>query len=105
MATLEEITERLQAVVGDDAGLGKSVKFDFRGDGCIHVDGGRVEGGAVTNLNRPADCTVTLSKSDFEDLARGRLDPAMAMMRGRMKVAGDFTVAMKLREILGRAGG
>jgi len=45
------------------------------------------------NLDKPADCTVVLSKSDFEDLARGRLDPAMAMMRGRMKVAGDFTVA------------
>ena len=100
MATLEEITERLQAAVGDDSGLGKSVKFDFRGDGYIHVDGG-----SVTNLDKPADCTVVLSKNDFEDLARGRLDPAMAMMRGRMKVAGDFTVAMKLREILGRAHG
>ena len=100
MATLEEITTRLREAVGDDSGLGKSVKFDFRGEGCIHVDGG-----SVTNLDQPADCTVALSRSDFEDLARGRLDPAMAMMRGRMKVSGDLSVAMKMRSILERARG
>jgi len=100
VATLEEITARLREAVGDDSGLGSSVKFDFRDDGCIHVDGG-----AVTNIDKPADCTLALSKHDFEELARGRLDPAMAMMRGRIKVAGDFAVAMKLRTILERAHG
>ena len=100
MATLEDITTRLREAVGEDSSLGKSVKFDFRGEGFIHVDGV-----AVTNLDQPADCTVALSRSDFEDLVRGRLDPAMAMMRGRMKVSGDLSVAMKLRSILERAHG
>ena len=100
MATLEEITTQLRAAVGEDSGLGKTLKFDFKGAGVIHIDGG-----AVTNDDLPADCTILVSQADFEDLARGRLDPAMAMMRGKLKVRGDMGVAMKLQPILARARG
>ncbi len=100
MATLQEITTQLRGAVGEDSGLGKSLKFDFNGAGVIHIDGG-----AVTNDDLPADCTIQVSQADFEDLARGRLDPAMAMMRGKLKVRGDMTVAMKLQPILARARG
>jgi putative sterol carrier protein len=100
VATLEEITEQLKAAVGDDAGLGKTLKFDFRGDGFIHIDGG-----SVTNLDAPADCTIVVSQHDFEELARGRLDPTMALMRGKLKVRGDMSVAMKLQPLLARARG
>ena len=100
MATLQEITTQLRGAVGEDSGLGKSLKFDFNGAGVIHIDGA-----AVTNDDLPADCTIQVSQADFEDLARGRLDPAMAMMRGKLKVRGDMTVAMKLPPILARARG
>ena len=100
MATLQEITAQLRAAVGEDSGLGKSLKFDFKGAGVIHIDGG-----SVTNEDLPADCTIQVSQDDFEDLARGRLDPAMAMMRGKLKVRGDMGVAMKLQPILARARG
>ena len=100
MATLEEITAKLREAVGEDSGLGKTLKFDFKGAGVIHIDGG-----AVTNDDLPADCTIQVSQADFEDLARGRLDPAMAMMRGKLKVRGDMGVAMKLQPILERAHG
>jgi len=100
LATLEEITTQLRAAVGEDSGLGKTLKFDFKGAGVIHIDGG-----AVTNDDLPADCTILVSQADFEDLARGRLDPAMAMMRGKLKVRGDMGVAMKLQPILARARG
>ena len=100
MATIEEITIQLRAAVGDDSGLGKTLKFDFKGAGVIHIDGG-----SVTNDDLPADCTILVSQADFEDLARGRLDPAMALMRGKLKVRGDMAVAMKLQPILARARG
>ena len=100
MATLQEITTTLRAAVGEDSGLGKSLKFDFNGAGVIHIDGC-----SVTNLDLPADCTIQVSQDDFEDMARGRLDPAMAMMRGKLKVRGDMGVAMKLQPILARARG
>jgi len=98
LASLLEITERLREAIGADAGLGKSLKLDFHGEGCIHVDGG-----AVCNDDKPADCTLVLTRDDFEALARGRLDPAAALMRGRLKVKGDMAVALKARELFTRS--
>lgn len=105
MASLQEITERIRDAVSAEAaagraGLDKTLKLDFRREGCIFVDGED-----VSNVDRPADCTFVMSRDDFEDLARGRLDPAMAMMRGRIKVEGDLSVAMRLRLVIGQARG
>ena len=35
MATLEEITGEMQKAVGADSGLGKTLKFDFKGEGFV----------------------------------------------------------------------
>jgi putative sterol carrier protein len=98
MPTLEEITDRMKTAVGADSGLGKSVKFDLRSEGVI-----RIEGGAVTNEDLPADCTISVSKDDFLRLAQGQLDPTMAFMQGKLKVNGDMGVAMKLQPLLSKA--
>jgi putative sterol carrier protein len=98
LATLEEITDRFKTAVGADSGLGRSVKFDLRGVGVILIDGGR-----VSNEDTPADCTIKLSKDDFEALAKGRLDPTAAFMQGRLKVNGDMGVALKLKPLLAKA--
>ena len=37
MSNLQEVTDRVKAAVGDDSGLGKSLKFDLKGDGFIHT--------------------------------------------------------------------
>ena len=100
MATLQEITEKMREAVGEDSGLGKSVKFDFGDEGVVFIDGG-----TVNNEDNPADCTLQVSKSDFEDMAAGRLDPTMAFMSGKLKVHGDMGVAMKLQPLLARARG
>src|SRR4051812_9944883 len=99
MATLDEITDRFRTAVGAESGLGASVTFDLKGDGFIHIDGG-----SVTNEDKPADCVITVSKDDLEDIAQGRLDPTMAVMTGRLKVS-DMGVAMKLAPLLSKAKG
>lgn len=100
MATLEDITAMIKKGVGDDSGLGKTLKFDFKGDGMIFIDGG-----SVTNEDKPADCTIVISKDDFESMAAGTLDPTMAFMQGKLKVNGDMSIAMKLQPVLARARG
>lgn len=100
MATLEEITGRIKAAVGGDSGLGRSVAIDLKGEGFIHIDGGE-----VTNENKPADCTIIVAKPDLEDMAQGRLDPTMAFMSGKLKINGDMGVAMKLAPLLAKARG
>ena len=76
------------------------MKFDFKGDGVVHIDGG-----SVTNEDKPADCTITIAKDDFEKMAQGTLDPTMAFMQGKLKITGDMGVAMKLQPLLAKARG
>ncbi len=100
MASLDDITDRLRRALDGESGLGKSLKLDLRGEGVLLI-----EGAVVSNEDRPADCTVSVSKDDLVALAQGRLDPMTALMRGRMKVTGDMSVAMQLQPILAKAKG
>jgi putative sterol carrier protein len=91
MATLEEITDRFRQAVGSDSGLGKTVKFNLKGEGVVYVG----ETG-VSNEDSPADLTMTLSKDDLEEIGQGRLDPVMAVMTGRLQLS-DPGLAMQLQ--------
>lgn len=91
MATLEELTERIRAAATSGAGLSRTVRLDLKGEGVIHLDGA-----TVTNDDRPADLTVTISRADLVALGKGQLDPMRAMMTGRMRLS-DMGVAFSLQ--------
>ena len=98
MTSLQDITGRLRRALQGQAGLDKTLKLDLRGDGVVFI-----EGAEVFNEDRPADCTVSVSTEDLLALAQGRLDPMSALMRGRMRVTGDMSVALRLQPILSSA--
>jgi len=100
VTTLADITERLRGALAGQPGLEQTLKLDLRGDGVVFIDGAR-----VCNEDRPADCTVSVSKDDLVALVQGSLDPMSALMRGRMRVSGDMGVAMRLQPILSRSKG
>jgi putative sterol carrier protein len=91
MATLDEITQQFRTAVGTDSGLGKSLKFNLKGDGVILINGGE-----VSNEDKPADLTMTISKDDLEALGAGKLDPMTAVMTGRLQLS-DMGLAMGLQ--------
>ena len=91
MTTLQELTERVTQAVGEDSGLGKSFKVDLRGEGFIHIDGA-----SVTNEDKPADLTVSVSARDLKALGAGELNPMTAVITGRLKVS-DMGLAMSLQ--------
>ena len=91
MATLQDLTERVTAAVGDDSGLGKSFKVDLRGEGFIHIEGGK-----VTNEDKPADLMISISQKDLKALGAGELNPMTAVITGRLKVS-DMGLAMSLQ--------
>ena len=91
MSRLDELTERMKKAVGSDSGLGKTLKFNLKGEGFVHIDGG-----AVTNEDTPADLTMTVSMDDLIAIGEGKLDPMTAVMTGRLKLS-DMAAAMALQ--------
>lgn len=95
---LAELTTKVQSVIAG-AGFDKKVKFDFGPVGKLLIDG---PSGSVTNEDGAADATISVGFDDFLKLAQGALDPMNAFMTGKLKVAGDMSVAMKLQTIFSK---
>ena len=88
---LVELTNRMKTAVGADSGLGKTLKFNLKGEGFVYIDGG-----TVTNDDKPADLTLTISMKDLIALGEGKLDPMTAVMTGALGLS-DMGVAMGLQ--------
>ena len=87
---LEELTAKIARAVAASQ-LDRTIKLDLKGEGVIHI-----EGRAVTNEDKPADLTVTVSARDLAALGRRELDPMRAMMTGRLRLS-DMGLAMSLQ--------
>ncbi len=96
---IQQCTEKLRGKVGEASGLGAVLKFDCGADGVIVIDGKSVPN-SVTNENRDADCTVSITRENLEALITGQLDPITGFMTGKFTVAGDMSVAMKLQRVV-----
>ncbi|QTC92525.1 SCP2 sterol-binding domain-containing protein [Brevundimonas goettingensis] len=101
MADLAQVTDHIRNAVGENSGLGKTVKIDLGDAGKIYIDGASTPN-TVTNEDKPADATVTISWDDFIALSEGKLDGMMAFMQGKLKIAGDMMIAQKLPALLKR---
>jgi putative sterol carrier protein len=97
--SLQSVTETIKSRVGDDAGLGATLKFDTGADGVIFIDG-RSQPNTVSNDNRDADCTIGVALGDLEAMMAGDLAPTTAFMSGKLRVEGDMGVAMKLQSLM-----
>ncbi len=78
------------------ASLPRRVKFDLGGNDILIIDGA-----TISQEDGPADVTLTLSQADLSSILSGDLNPQMAFMTGRLKVAGDMSLAMQLASVLG----
>lgn len=97
--SLDKVTDMVKEKVGTDSGLDAKIKFDFGDDGVIFVDASSTPN-EVSNDDKEADCTISMSLDDFTKMGQGELDPTTAFMMGKLKVTGDMTVAMKLSSVL-----
>jgi putative sterol carrier protein len=101
--TAAEVFESLQEKLAKNAAklAGLTCVYQFRvGEALYNVtftDGNaRVAKGEASAPN----CTVTMAESDFLALLSGKLNAQMAFMTGKLKVAGDFGLALKLESLL-----
>lgn len=97
--SLEMATNGLKEKIGEDCGLGATVKFDFGEDGVLFLDATQTPN-VVSNDDNDAECTMVISMENFMEMAAGNLDGTSAFMTGKLKIQGDMGIAMKLGPML-----
>jgi putative sterol carrier protein len=102
---VKQIVEGMGAALGGNSGLGGTLKFDFGEPGSVLVDGKSTPNTVTDGEGKTADCTISVALSDFEKMVKGELDGTSAFMQGKLRVAGDMGLAMKLGPILAKARG
>ncbi|HEV2562527.1 MAG TPA: SCP2 sterol-binding domain-containing protein [Rhizomicrobium sp.] len=102
---VKDIISQMGAALGANSGLGGILKFDFGEPGSVLIDGKSQPNTVSDGAGKTADCTITVSLETFEKMVKGELDGTSAFMQGKLRVAGDMGLAMKLGPILQKARG
>lgn len=110
MADVQEMTpkqifeDRIHSRLTADPEKAKQVnavyQFDITGDngGTWTID--LTEPKVYEGSSGKAQCTIAMTSQDFKDMIAEKLNPQMAFLQGRLKVAGDMSLALKLGTIL-----
>jgi len=93
--TLHEIADNIQAGLNGTHFEG-SLKFDCGDDGVIIL----AENLASTT-DQDTDCTIRLTQDNLSKLLSGKLNPMTGVMMGKLKISGNMSVAMNLKQLLG----
>ena len=93
---LDKALEALKEKIGDQEVDG-SVRLEFTDEGALRID----EQGARLDDGSEADVTISADMNTFRGMFEGDVNPTTAFMTGRLKIAGDMGVAMRVASLLG----
>ncbi|XP_067893331.1 sterol carrier protein 2 isoform X2 [Heterodontus francisci] len=68
-------------------------------EGLWVVDVKNGKGSVDFNSEKKADCTITMSDDDLLALMTGKMNPQTAFFQGKLKIAGNMGMAMKLQNL------
>ena len=76
--------------------LGGSVKFVVD-DNVVMIDG---NSGEISSEDNEATCTISTDAETMQSIMDGSSSPQAAFMTGKLKVAGDMSIALKVQSII-----
>ena len=102
----QEIFDQMSANLNADAakGMNSTIQFNLSGDNggqwYVTVKDGKAE---VNKGTAPsANMTMSMAANDYVDMITGKLNGQMAFMSGKLKIAGDMGLAMKMQSLFKR---
>ncbi len=103
---VKAIFAAMPAQLNPDAakGMNSVIQFNLSGDGggTYHV---AIKDGVATvseGAHASPNMTMTLAAQDYVDMISGKLNGQMAFMSGKLKIAGDMGMAMKMQSLFKR---
>jgi len=106
MTTAEVFAElkiRLEAKGAQQLSSSQGIyQFNLTGDDAAnyHVSVGESTAEVAEGTSDNAGVTITMTAEDFKALAQGALNPMSAFMSGKLSVAGDMSMALKLQTLI-----
>lgn len=95
----ESMPEKFNAAAAE--GVTKTIQWNITGDEpgiwAFQITNG--VGQLIPGGVEKADTTFTISGKNWIAIAEGKTDPMKAFMTGRLKVAGDMMLAMKVPQL------
>ena len=82
-------------------GLNATYQFDLSGDGggkwhvIINNDSCQVKEGAAASPS----ITISMTAQDYLDMLSGKLNGQMAFMTGKLRIAGDMGLALRMQSL------
>ena len=101
--TIAELFEQMPSVFNPAAaaGMNKTFQWNITGDEAgvwaFKINNG--QGEVIPGGVEKPDVTFTISDKDWLAITEGKLDGMNAFMTGKLKVAGDMMLAMKLQNL------
>ena len=108
--TYQEMFGRVEQLLAaaDASGIGEHLAFQFNitgeGAGAFYLE---VKDGAVSVQPyeyHDRDALFTCSAETLFKIAQGKTDPVAAVMLGKLRVEGNIEKALRLKQLLGKAG-
>ncbi len=101
--TIQEVIDSLEKNFKSENATGVTGVFqlnysgDGGGDWYLDVDNGKLS--VTEGLYEDPDVTVISSAEDWLDIANGKENPMMMMMKGKLKIKGSIKLATKLQSL------